>query len=50
MHLKDVLLEDKAVRAALSAKEIERLFGPASYQGVAQLLTERLLASAKDGK
>jgi len=50
MHLKDVLLEDKAVRAALSAKEIERLFGPAGYQGVAQLLTERLLASAKDGK
>ena len=49
-HLKDILLNDKAVRTVISAKEIERLFEPASYHGVARLLTERLLASARDGK
>jgi 3-carboxy-cis,cis-muconate cycloisomerase len=49
-HLKDILLEDEAVTGNISAKEIEKLFDPMNYQGVAQLFIDRLLASAKSGK
>ena len=46
--LKDVLLADKDVTAKLSAAEIEKLFDPMSYSGVAQIFIDRLLAAAKD--
>jgi 3-carboxy-cis,cis-muconate cycloisomerase len=49
-HLKDVLLEDEAVTGKIAAKDIEKLFDPMNYQGVAQLFISRLLASAKSGK
>ena len=45
--LKDVLLADKDVTAKLSAAEIEKLFDPMSYPGVAQIFIDRLLAAAK---
>lgn len=49
-HLKDVLLDDQAVIGEIAAKDIEKLFDPMNYQGVAQLFIGRLLASAKGGK
>ena len=49
-HLKDVLLADKTVTDKIKTGEIERLFEPMSYQGVAQIFIDRLLASAKGGK
>jgi 3-carboxy-cis,cis-muconate cycloisomerase len=49
-HLKEVLADDEAVIAHLPAKELAKLFDPLNYQGVAQLLIDRLLASAQAGK
>jgi 3-carboxy-cis,cis-muconate cycloisomerase len=49
-HLKDILLADANVTAAIKASEIEKLFEPMTYQGVAQLFIDRLLASAKTRK
>ena len=49
-HLKDVLLADDAVTSKITAKDIEKLFDPMNYQGVAQIFIDRLLASAKSGK
>lgn len=43
--LKDVLAEDKRVTAQLSPSELSKLFDPMSYQGVAQALIDRLVAS-----
>ena len=45
--LKDVLREDKRVTAQLAPAEIEKLFDPMNYQGVAQLLIDRQLARAR---
>jgi 3-carboxy-cis,cis-muconate cycloisomerase len=45
--LKDVLGEDKRVAAQLSPAELEKLFEPMNYQGVAQLLIDRQLARAR---
>jgi 3-carboxy-cis,cis-muconate cycloisomerase len=47
--LKDVLRADKAVTGRISSAEIDRLFDPMNYQGVAQLFIDRLLASARRG-
>jgi len=44
-HLRDVLKADAKVTAHLSADRIEKLFEPMAYQGVAQALIDRLLAS-----
>lgn len=44
--LKDVLLHDPRVTAHIPAGELPKLFDPLSYQGVAQTLIERLVASA----
>jgi 3-carboxy-cis,cis-muconate cycloisomerase len=44
-HLRDVLSEDAKVAAQLSPDKIAKLFEPMSYQGVAQTLIDRLLAS-----
>src|SRR5712671_4959039 len=44
-HLRDVLKADAEVTAHLSADRIEKLFEPMAYQGVAQALIDRLLAS-----
>lgn len=49
-HLKDILLADANVTATIKASEIEKLFEPMTYQGVAQLFIDRLLASAKTRK
>ena len=45
--LQDVLSEDKRVAAQLAPAELEKLFEPMNYQGVAQLLIARQLASAR---
>jgi len=43
--LRDVLARDSQVTAHLSAEKIEKLFEPMAYQGVSQILIDRLLAS-----
>ena len=49
-NLKDVLLADKDVTEKLKATEIEKLFEPMSYPGVAQIFIDRLLAAAQSRK
>ncbi len=44
--LKDVLLHDPRVTAHIPPSELPKLFDPLSYQGVAQTLIDRLVASA----
>lgn len=46
-HLKDVLAEDKDATTHLTPAEIERLFDPLAYQGMAQKFIDRLLATAR---
>jgi len=46
-HLKDVLRDDERVTAHLAPAEIERLFDPLCYQGVAQAFIDRLIASTR---
>lgn len=45
--LRSVLAADKAVTAHLSAADLDKIFDPMNYQGVAQALIDRLLASAR---
>jgi 3-carboxy-cis,cis-muconate cycloisomerase len=40
-----VLAEDERVKLSLSIGELARLFDPAGYQGVAQTLIDRIIAS-----
>jgi 3-carboxy-cis,cis-muconate cycloisomerase len=47
-HLRDVLTMDSKVTAHLSADRLAKLFEPMAYQGVAQALIDRLLASLDD--
>jgi 3-carboxy-cis,cis-muconate cycloisomerase len=47
--LKSVLAADPAVTKQIAPAEMERLFDPAHYQGVAQSLIDRLLASIHKG-
>jgi 3-carboxy-cis,cis-muconate cycloisomerase len=44
--LRTVLAQDAIVKAALSAAEIDRLFTPANYLGVADQFIDRVLASS----
>ena len=44
-NLREVLAEDPTVAAQLDAKQLADLFEPMAYQGVAQALIDRLLAS-----
>jgi 3-carboxy-cis,cis-muconate cycloisomerase len=44
-NLREVLTEDQNVTAHLSVERIAKLFEPMAYQGVAQALIDRLLAS-----
>jgi 3-carboxy-cis,cis-muconate cycloisomerase len=44
--LKDVLAEDGSIAAQMTRSELDALFDPKSYQGVAQQLIDRLLAAA----
>jgi 3-carboxy-cis,cis-muconate cycloisomerase len=44
-HLRDVLAGDPKVSAHLSADQLTKLFEPMAYQGVSQVLIDRLLAS-----
>jgi 3-carboxy-cis,cis-muconate cycloisomerase len=46
-HLEEVLNEDTRVTAHLGTKEIERLFDPLAYQGVAQEFIDRQIAASK---
>jgi 3-carboxy-cis,cis-muconate cycloisomerase len=46
-HLEEVLNEDARVSAHLGPKEIERLFDPLAYQGVAQDFIDRQIAASK---
>ncbi len=48
--LKEVLLADKDVTDKLKAAEIEKLFDPLSYAGVAQIFIDRLLAATTSRK
>jgi 3-carboxy-cis,cis-muconate cycloisomerase len=42
-HLRDVLAEEPGVKQHLDKKELERLFDPAGYLGVASELIDRVL-------
>jgi 3-carboxy-cis,cis-muconate cycloisomerase len=44
-HLRSVLAEDPQVNANLSGTDLDRLFDPGSYLGVAQTLIDRVLAA-----
>ncbi len=44
-HLRDVLTDDAEVRAHLSEKDLDRLFDPSNYTGLAELFVERALAA-----
>jgi 3-carboxy-cis,cis-muconate cycloisomerase len=44
-HLRDVLTDDAKVRAHLSEKDLDRLFDPGNYTGLAELFVERALAA-----
>ena len=46
--LRDVLTKNTKVAAHLSADKLARLFEPMAYQGVSQVLIDRLLASLDD--
>ena len=46
-HLEEVLNEDARVTAHLGHQEIERLFDPLAYQGVAQQFIDRLIAASQ---
>jgi 3-carboxy-cis,cis-muconate cycloisomerase len=46
-HLEDVLGEDGRVTEHLKPADIERLFDPLAYQGVAQAFIDRLIATTK---
>jgi 3-carboxy-cis,cis-muconate cycloisomerase len=48
--LKDILLADADVTGTIKAAEIEKLFDPMGYAGVAQIFIDRLLAAAKTRK
>jgi 3-carboxy-cis,cis-muconate cycloisomerase len=47
-HLRDVLTADSKITAQLGADNIAKLFEPMAYQGAAQALIDRLLASLND--
>jgi 3-carboxy-cis,cis-muconate cycloisomerase len=44
-HLEDILSEDERVTAHIKADELERLFDPLAYQGVAQEFIDRQIAA-----
>jgi hypothetical protein len=44
---KDILAEDEAIKAHMSAADIERVLKPNNYQGTAQTFIDRLVASAQ---
>jgi 3-carboxy-cis,cis-muconate cycloisomerase len=46
-HLRDVLAQDAAVTAHLSPDELDRLFAPETYLGVAERFVQRVLAAWK---
>jgi 3-carboxy-cis,cis-muconate cycloisomerase len=47
-NLRDVLTRDPEIGVHLSADQLEKLFEPMAYQGVAQILIDQLLASLDD--
>ncbi len=46
-HLDEVLAEDPRVTAHLTSDEIDRLFDPLAYQGVAQAFIDRLIDASR---
>jgi 3-carboxy-cis,cis-muconate cycloisomerase len=47
-HLRDTLADEPQVQAHLSAAELDRLFDPTTYLGLAPRLVERALAARKE--
>ena len=47
-HLREVLSDEPQVTAHLSADELQRLFDPANYTGLAEAFAERALAARAD--
>jgi len=46
-HLEEVLSEDERVTAHLKPEELESLFDPLAYQGVAQEFIDRQIVAMK---
>lgn len=47
-HLRDILAKDPAVSAQLTAAELDRLFAPEAYLGMAESFVERVLAARRN--
>jgi|SRR5450432_1542066 len=48
LHLKDIFLQDAALRGPLAAADIERLFDAQSYLGSAGIFVDRVLSEARE--
>jgi 3-carboxy-cis,cis-muconate cycloisomerase len=46
-HLRDVLAQDRAVTERLSSAELDHLFAPENYLGVAEELVDRVIAASR---
>jgi 3-carboxy-cis,cis-muconate cycloisomerase len=49
-HLRDVLVQTKAVMEHLKSADLERLFAPENYLGVAEEFTDRVIAASRSKK
>jgi 3-carboxy-cis,cis-muconate cycloisomerase len=49
MHLREVLSADAEVSSRLTAAELEKLFDPHNYTGMASQFVERAIAADKAG-
>jgi 3-carboxy-cis,cis-muconate cycloisomerase len=47
-HLRDIILGDQQATAHLSATQIDGLFDPRKYLGMAERLVDRVAAASKD--
>jgi 3-carboxy-cis,cis-muconate cycloisomerase len=47
MHLRDVLAQDPAVTERLTSEELDRLFAPENYLGVAEELVDRVIGASR---
>jgi 3-carboxy-cis,cis-muconate cycloisomerase len=46
-HLREVLAQTRAVTERLTSAELDRLFAPENYQGVAGELVDRVINASK---
>ena len=49
-ELRSILAQDAIVKASLSVSELDRLFAPGNYLGVADQFIDRVLAASESGK